>query len=203
MSVTINSHLRRIERIATFVIGTMLVFLTFAAIGTSTVSLKAHDQPSTTLPGILIASISTCIMLILYLVKRYLARALDSSALHGEAICALCCMQLSIVLLIGSLIYMVWKDGWWLDAATATAISLLFGWEGIKALRWARNKDFDGGCCGGCCPKDKAAPGPTCTTSSTEAEKPEESRTEYYCCSSPTRCCGSSKKVESVIEEQV
>jgi len=201
--VKTHPQIIRIERIATITIGALLLSLTFAAIGTSAVSLKAHDHPSTTLPAILIASVSTGITLFLYLAKRYLARALDSSALHGEALCALCCMQLSVVLLIGSLVYRVWKGGWWLDAATAIAISLLFGWEGIKAIRWARNKDFDGGCCGDCRSMDKDAPTPACATTSTEAGKPEISETERSSCSSCTRCCAGSKKVEPVSEEQV
>jgi len=106
----------RMERIATITIGALLVVLTVAAIGTSAASLSAHDYPSTTLPALLIAATSTGVTLILYLIKRYLARALNSSALHGEALCSLCCMELSIVLLIGSLIYRVWSGGWWVDS---------------------------------------------------------------------------------------
>lgn len=166
-------HLRRIERIATTIIGALLVSLALAAIATSAASLSAHEHPTTALPALLIAATATGIMLVLYLAKRYLARALNSSTLHGEALCALSCMQLSVVLLVGSLIYRVWKGGWWVDSATAIVIGLLFGWEGVKMIRWAWNKQFDGGCCADCRPKDKATSG--CTTPPAEVDGPKES----------------------------
>ena len=174
--------------------------LTIAAIATSATSLAAHDQPSTALPALLISASAIVITLVLYLAKRYLARALDSSTLNGEAICGLCCMQLSLVLLIGSLIYRVWKGGWWVDSATAIVIGMMFGWEGVKMIRWARNKDFDGGCCGQCQPKDEASPG--CTTLSGEVEPKEPEQTQSPC-SSSAHCCGFSTKEEPVKGEQV
>ncbi|KAH0839492.1 hypothetical protein J3R83DRAFT_321 [Lanmaoa asiatica] len=196
-----SPQILRIERIATTIIGALLVALTVAAIATSATSLAAHDHPSTALPAILIAASSTAFTLVLYLAKRYLALALDSSALNGEAICALCCMQLSVVLLIGSLIYRVWDSGWWVDAATAIAIGMMFGWEGVKMVRWARNKDFDGGCCAHGHPTDDATPGSM--TPSVEAEKPKEAEQKQSSCPSSIRCCGYSKKEEPVNGEQV
>ena len=196
-----SAHFYRIERIATNIIGALLVALTIGAIATSATSLATHDHPSTAIPSILIAATSTGFTFLLYLVKRYLARALDSSALNGEAVCALCCMQLSVVLLIGSLIYRLWEGGWWVDAATAIVIGLMFGWEGIKMIRWARNKDFDGGCCGGCHSKEMATP--ECATPSEEAEKRKEPEQKHSLCSSSTQCCGGSKKEDQVSGEQV
>ncbi|KAG9309868.1 hypothetical protein JVU11DRAFT_1171 [Chiua virens] len=186
----------RIERIATIIIGASLLALTVAGVATSGTSLAAHDHPSTTLPSIIIAATSTGFTFFLYLMKRYLARALDSSALHGEALCALCCMELSIVLLIGSLIFRVWKGGWWVDSVTAIVISLMFGWEGFKMIRWARKDEFDGGCCAKA--SDKAAHTPTTgsATPSVEMEKPKESGSEQK--EGPsftvTSCCGCSKR---------
>ncbi|KAI9569093.1 hypothetical protein HD554DRAFT_2095238 [Boletus coccyginus] len=180
----------RIERIATNIIGVLLVALSIAAVGTSVSSLAARDHPSAALPSILIASTSTGFTFILYLVKRYLARALDSSALNGEALCALCCTELSAVLLIGSLIYRFWDGGWWVDSATAIVIALMFGWEGVKMVRWARNKDFDGRCCAHYPSKDTSA---TTTTQEAEAEKEPEQKQKQGPCSSSTQCCGSYK----------
>jgi divalent metal cation (Fe/Co/Zn/Cd) transporter len=192
----------RIERIATIIIGSLLVALTIAAIATSATSLAAHEHPSTTLPAILIAATSTGFTLLLYFIKRYLARALDSSVLNGEALCALCCTQLSVVLLLGSLIYRVWKGGWWVDSATAIVIGLMFGWEGFKMVRWARNKEFDGGCCAHCHSEDTAAPGSKTPSAEAEAEKPEEPEQKRCLCSS-SKCYACSTKEESVHKEQV
>lgn len=108
-------------------------------------------------------------------------------------------MELSVVLLVGSLVYLVWKGGWWIDATTAMVIAMLFGWEGIKSIRWARNEDFDGGC-GDCHSKCKVTP--TCATSSTEVDNSKEPEGEENSCSSFSRGCDS-KKVGPVNEEQV
>jgi len=91
-------------------------------------------------------------MVLIWLPKRYLARALDSSAMKGEATCSLSCIQITIVLFIGSLIFRLWKGGWWVDAATAIVLGLLFGWEGVKMVMWARDPTFSGGCCKDCKP---------------------------------------------------
>ncbi|KAG8218200.1 hypothetical protein J3R82DRAFT_3760 [Butyriboletus roseoflavus] len=192
-----TSQIIRVERIATTIIGALLVALTIASIATSAISLAAHDHPSTALPAILISASATAVTLVLYLAKRYLARALDSSTLNGEAVCAFCCMQLSVVLLIGSLIYRVWKGGWWVDSATAIMIGMMFGWEGVKMIRWAQNKDFDGGCCAHCHPKDEASP--RSVTPSAEVD-PEQKQSP---CSSSTRCCGPLTKEGPVKGEQV
>lgn len=133
-------------------------------------------------------------MLVLYLVKRHLARALDSSALHGEALCALSCMQLSLVLFVGSLVFRVWKGGWWVDDATAIVIGVLFGWEGVKMMRWARNEGFDGGCCAACHP-EVVEGGAATLTPPAEMEKPKELEEKQAACSS-THCCGCAKKEE-------
>ncbi|KAF8137224.1 hypothetical protein EV363DRAFT_1317151 [Boletus edulis] len=187
-------HVIRIERISTTIIGALLVALCIAALGTSAASLATHDRPSTTFPSLLIAATATGIMLVLYLAKRYLARALDSSTMHGEALCALSCTQLSVVLLIGSLIYRVWSGGWWADSATAILIGILFGWEGVKMIRWARSVDFNGGCCGACHPREAA--------SLEQAEKPNESEQKQDACSPSTQCCGCTKKEDAVDGDQ-
>ncbi|KAG9312381.1 hypothetical protein JVU11DRAFT_6758 [Chiua virens] len=198
-----SSKIIQIERIATIIIGFSLVSLTIAAIATSAASLAAHDYPSTTLPSIIIAASAIGITGLLYFVKRYLARALDSSALNGQALCTLCCMQLSVVLLIGSLIFRVWKGGWWADATTAIVIGLMFGWEGFKMIRWARNEEFDGGCCGDCHPqgsdKGVVALAPTCAvTLPVETEVPKAPNWEQKDSEGPpctvTPCCGCTRK---------
>jgi len=89
-------------------------------------------------------------MVLIWLPKRYLAKALDSSAMKGEAICSLSCIQMTIVLFIGSLTFRLWKGGWWVDAATAIVLGFLFGWEGVKMVMWARDPEFSGGCCKDC-----------------------------------------------------
>ncbi|KAH7926546.1 hypothetical protein BV22DRAFT_988068, partial [Leucogyrophana mollusca] len=138
----------KLEKVATISIGSLLVMLALAAIGTSIASLVKHDHPSPSDASLIIASSTMFITFLLWIPKRYLARALNSSTMAGEALCSLSCIQFSAVLLVGSLIYRAWRGGWWVDSATAILIAFLFGWEGVKMVRWARNDKFDGGCCG-------------------------------------------------------
>ena len=85
--------------------------------------------------------------------KRYLAKSLNSSVMQG---CSLSCIQITCVLFAGSLLFGVWKGGWWVDGATSIALGLIFTWEGVKMLRWARSDEFTGGCCQDC--QDRPAP---------------------------------------------
>lgn len=91
-------------------------------------------------------------MIFIWLPKRYLARALDSSAMKGEATCSLSCIQITIVLFVGSLVRRLWENGWWVDSATSLFLGMLFGWEAYKTIEWVRDPAFDGGCCKGCAP---------------------------------------------------
>ncbi|KIM69718.1 hypothetical protein SCLCIDRAFT_722404 [Scleroderma citrinum Foug A] len=138
----------KVEKIATTAIGCLLIVLALAAIGTSIASLIAHEHPSHSDATLIISGSTILITFFLWIPKRYLAHALNSSTMQGEALCALSCIQFSFVLLVGSLIYRVWRNGWWVDSATAMVIALLFGWEGIKMVRFAQHKEFSGGCCG-------------------------------------------------------
>ncbi|KIJ67508.1 hypothetical protein HYDPIDRAFT_71175, partial [Hydnomerulius pinastri MD-312] len=123
-----------------------------AAIGTVVTSLVLHEHFSPSNASLIIAASTMAIMFFLWIPKRHLTRAhgVNSSTMHGKALCSLSCMQLSAVLLVGSLIYRVCHGGWWSDTATAMVIALLFDWEGIKMVRWARDEELNGGCCAPC-----------------------------------------------------
>lgn len=95
-------------------------------------------------------------MIAIWLPKRYLARALNSSAMAGEATCSLSCIQITIVLFVGSLIFRLWTQGWWVDSVTSLILGALFGWEGYKMIKWVRDPNFDGGCCKECLPSGNA-----------------------------------------------
>ncbi|GJJ10199.1 hypothetical protein Clacol_004425 [Clathrus columnatus] len=142
-------HLR-FEKKATFIIGVLLILLGLATIGTAISILALHEAPETSNASLIISGSALLIMIFIWLPKRYLARQLNSSTMQGEATCSLSCIQITIVLFIGSLIYRVWRGGWWIDGATSIILGILFGWEGVKMVRWARDPEFDGGCCSSC-----------------------------------------------------
>lgn len=142
----------RIEKIASASIGGLLVSLALATEITAIIGLALRQEPNASNSSLIVSVSALVLMIFIWLPKRYLARALDSSAMKGEATCSLSCIQITVVLFIGSLIHRVWKNGWWADSATSLVLGVLFGWEGFKLIQWVRDPDFDGGCCKECEP---------------------------------------------------
>ncbi|EJC99329.1 uncharacterized protein FOMMEDRAFT_94580 [Fomitiporia mediterranea MF3/22] len=98
----------------------------------------------------------------------------------GEATCSLSCIQITIVLFIGSLIFRLWHGGWWVDDATSLILGILFAREAWKMLSWVSNPEFNGGCCGGC-----AHNGPKIEK---DAELAEQYRDLCECCYEKEEC---------------
>lgn len=145
---------------------------------TAIVSLVKHDKPDSSNASLIISASALVIMIFIWLPKRYLARALDSSAMKGEAACSRACILITGVLFIGSLIYRLWSNGWWVDSATSLVLGLLFGRDGVEMLQWARDPDFNGGCCGSCAN----------TKIEHDAELGEQYRDICSCCSEKEEC---------------
>jgi len=146
----INAKELRIEKVASFVIAILLGLLALGTVVTAIVGLSMHEEPDKSLSSLIISSSALVCMIFIWLPKRYLARKLNSSAMQGEAVCSLSCIQITIVLFIGSLIFRVWSDGWWLDDATSLILAILFARESYRLLTWVMDPEFNGGCCKTC-----------------------------------------------------
>lgn len=140
----------RIEKYGTWSIGILLAILALGTEITSIVDLALHIEPDSSNASLIISASALVIMILIWLPKRYLARALNSSTMMGEATCSLSCIQITTVLFIGSLIFRLWKGGWWVDSATSLILGLLFGREAWKMISWVRDPEFNGGCCADC-----------------------------------------------------
>jgi hypothetical protein len=138
------------ERKCTMGIGLLFLLLSLATISDATVSLIQKRIPETAIAGLIISSVSLSFMVFLWLGKKYLAKMLNSSTMASEAQCSLACIKITFVLFLGSLLYMVWKGGWWLDSAAAIILGVLFAKEGVDMILWAKSKNFNGGCCNHC-----------------------------------------------------
>ncbi len=137
------------ERRAVMTIGFLFVLLALVINVGAILQLASHRHPPTTLPGLLISGISLAFMYFLWCAKTRAATALDSATLKSDAACSLACIQLSWVLFIGSLLFMLSPSLWWVDGAAAILLALLILKEGIEGIRASRSPDFDGGCgCG-------------------------------------------------------
>ncbi|KAF9448541.1 hypothetical protein P691DRAFT_669262 [Macrolepiota fuliginosa MF-IS2] len=148
--VLLPDHLK-FEKWGTFGIGALLVILSISTEATSITTLIHRDVPNLSNSSLIVSATALVFMILIWLPKRYLAKALNSSVMQGEATCSLSCIQLTLVLFAGSLLFKVWKGGWWVDSATAIVLGLFFAWEGVKMIRWwSGSSEFTGGCCGGC-----------------------------------------------------
>jgi len=125
----------------------LLVALALSAAAGSIFALATHKTPSSTLPGLIVSIGSLVFMFFLYYSKLKAAVALKSSTMEKDAQCSLGCIQLSTVLFIGSLIYLISDTVWWIDSAAALGIALFIGSDGYHGIKAALSKDFDGGCC--------------------------------------------------------
>jgi len=137
------------ERRATLAIGWLFVALALVVKLGAILQLADRKHPPTTVPGLVIAALSLAFMVFLWKAKLRTAAALDSAALKSDAACSLACIQLSLVLLAGSLLFLLSPALWWVDAAAAILLALLIGREGLLGIRAARDPHFTGGCgCG-------------------------------------------------------
>ncbi|KAI9509986.1 hypothetical protein F5148DRAFT_1183007 [Russula earlei] len=150
MGVVLGAEALKFEMFATLGIGLLLLVLAIATESAALATLVLRQEPDSSNSSLIISASALILMITIWLPKRFLAKALNSSTMQGEAICSLSCIQVTFVLFIGSLLFKVWKGGWWVDGATSIALGVLFAWEGVKMMRWARSDEFTGGCCEGC-----------------------------------------------------
>lgn len=173
-------RMSRFERYGTFSIGLLLIALALGTLGSAIATLVMHKEPDASNASLIISASALVIMVLIWLPKRYLATALNSSTMRGEATCSLSCVQLTCVLFGGSLLFRVWRGGWWVDGATAIVLSVLFAWEGHKMVSWARDPEFTGGCCEDC----RAAPatGPASGVGDVELGVSKDVKEKSGCC---------------------
>ena len=128
----------------------MLLALALATAAAVLLQLRRHGHPGTTVPGLVVSVLSTSFMVFLWIEKARAGKALDSRAVQADAACSLACVQLSVVLFAGSLVFLLAPVLWWVDGAAALAIAGCIGREGLATVLAAGKPDFDGGC--GCHP---------------------------------------------------
>ncbi len=111
--------------------------------------LTAAAHPQTTVPGLVVSSVSLSFMFFLWRAKTTAAVALGSKTVASDAACSLACIMLSGVLFVGSLLFALFAALWWADAAAALVLAVLIGREGLETIEHARKAEFTGGCgCG-------------------------------------------------------
>lgn len=171
-----------LERRATLGIGILFVLLAIGTWVASIVALATHAEPESSTGSLAVSAGSLLCMIFVWLPKPWIAIELNSSVMRGEAACSLACIYLTIVLFIGSLIYKLWEGGWWIDSVIAILLGLFFLREGWEMIKWARSKDFDGGCCKTC----SSTPTVTDGTKNTVTSDGCKDSCSSTCCASDT-----------------
>jgi divalent metal cation (Fe/Co/Zn/Cd) transporter len=138
------------ERRAALVIGGLFVALAAATALGAVLQLAAGQHPDSTVPGVVVSLASLGVMAWLWQAKVRVAKAIGSRTLEMDAACSRACIQLSVVLLAGSVLYLLVPALWWVDAAAALGLAALILKEGVEGIREARKPTFTGGCCGHC-----------------------------------------------------
>ena len=163
----------------------LIAMLALATEITAIVGLAKHSEPDSSNASLVVSASALVIMILIWLPKRTLARRLDSSTMEGEATCSLSCIQITIVLFVGSLVFRLWEGGWWVDSATSIILGLLFAREAWKMLSWVQNPNFNGGCCGGCSNANNNKPP---RLEEDAAELGEQYRDLCECCNEKEEC---------------
>jgi hypothetical protein len=146
-----NSSVKLVlERRATLGIGVLFIFLTIGTWLAAIIALATRAEPESSKASLIVSAGSLAFMIFIWLRKPWIAAELNSSVMRGEAACSLACIYLTVVLFVGSLVYKLWHAGWWINSAVAIMLGCFFLHEGWQMIAWARNKNFDGGCCKKC-----------------------------------------------------
>jgi len=120
-------------------------FIALAAyVGFEAISgLITHEEPSRSIPGLILAAVSVFFMPWLARAKKAVANKLGSRALLTDSKQALFCSYLSAILLIG-LVLNATLHWWWADSVAALVMVPMMAREGVLALQGHS-------CCGGTC----------------------------------------------------
>ena len=128
-----------IERFTLKVTGIGFYILTAGLILGSILNLIRHIKPDTTLPGIIVSSISIITMYILMNYKLKVGKKLNSDAIIADAHCTKTCFNLSIILLLSSLLYMFLKISY-IDILGSLGIAYYSFKEGKESLEKSKSE---------------------------------------------------------------
>ncbi len=126
------------ERTALRVTGVAFYILTVGLLAGIGLNIAFGVAPDTTLPGIVISTLSLATMYVLFRLKMKVGTALKSDAIIADANCTKTCFYLSFVLLASSGLYALFGIAWF-DLLGSLGIAW-FAWkEGREAFEKARS----------------------------------------------------------------
>ena len=133
------------ERTALRITGFSFYLLTAGLVAGSVLSIIYGSVPETTVAGIIISSLSIATMWFLMTYKKKIGKKLNSDAIVADANCTKTCFYLSIILLVSSGLYEIFRIGY-IDIAGSLAIAWFAFSEGREAFEKARSQTLSCGC---------------------------------------------------------
>lgn len=128
-----NKQKGSFEETALKITGFSLYILSFGLIVTAFYNIYNNNRPTTTLWGIIISLVSILTMVFLTRAKLNVGKKLDSNAIIADANCTKTCVYLSIVLLLSSILYELFKIGY-IDSIGALGIAYYASMEGKESI---------------------------------------------------------------------
>ncbi|MGB8375674.1 MAG: cation transporter [Salegentibacter sp.] len=138
----------KFEITALKITGTALYLLVAGLIAGAGIALFKQSEPTTTLAGIIVASVSILTMYFLYSEKMKVGKRLDSKPIISDAKCTKTCFYLSFILLFSSLVFEIWQIPY-VDALGSLGIAWYAFKEGKEAFQNAKTKSLS--CSSDCC----------------------------------------------------
>jgi divalent metal cation (Fe/Co/Zn/Cd) transporter len=132
----------RVERMSRRIIGWSFVALAFYIVVDSARSLITRDQPSKSVFGLIVLTLSVIIMPILARAKRRVATEVGSGALSADAMQTSICAWLSLIALVGVALNAL-LGWWWADPLAAVGMAPIILIEGVEGIRAASPADRD------------------------------------------------------------
>jgi divalent metal cation (Fe/Co/Zn/Cd) transporter len=122
------------ERLAHRLVGISFFFLAVYVAFEAGKSLLRHEEPETSVVGIILSIVSLIVMPLLARAKRRVAAKIDSRALYADSRQTDICAYLSAILLGGLLLNALFGC-WWADPVAALCMVPLIFHEGMEAVR--------------------------------------------------------------------
>lgn len=135
-----DGNRNKFERTALQVTGVSFYILVAGLILTSGYNIFTEHQPVTTRWGIIISLISIIIMWLLIYGKTKVGKALESDAILADAECTRVCVYMSVVLLVSSAIYELFRLPY-VDVAGSLGLAYFSFKEGRECFEKARTNN--------------------------------------------------------------
>ncbi|MBN1299865.1 MAG: cation transporter [Melioribacteraceae bacterium] len=129
------------ERTALKITGTAFYILAAGLVTGSIINILKDVEPETTIIGIIVSVISLATMYYLMKAKLKVGRQLNSDAIIADANCTKTCFYLSIILLLSSGLYELFKVGY-LDILGSLGIAYYAVKEGREAFEKSKSNNL-------------------------------------------------------------